>query len=190
MSSPSYTTLFDFAPRHGNFRTRSHASAILAFQQHHRAAAAAAGFTASPIRSSSTAATSSSSCTTIPRKRRTIKDEITAFVERHSHGPLHYPAYLNNTIYAFMVQEQYALYCTKQLSTDTLIPQDSLTASLISHDLRLPTAWNPDDKGEFVDMSEDCLELTYQGILYIPLQPPPPKKNYLKITRDNKWILF
>ncbi|KAI9490249.1 hypothetical protein BDB00DRAFT_838954 [Zychaea mexicana] len=161
MSSPSYTTLFDFAPRHTNFRTRPHASAILAFQQHHRAAAAAAGL--------------SSRSGHIPRKRRTIKDELTAFAERHSHGPPQYPAYLKSSVYACMVQEQYTLYCTKQLSTpatatsssssssDKQIPPDSLTAALISHDLRLPTAWNPDDKGEFVDISEDCLELTYKG---------------------------
>ncbi|KAI9248222.1 hypothetical protein BDA99DRAFT_230887 [Phascolomyces articulosus] len=166
MSSPSYSTLFDFAPRHANFRTRSHASAILAFQQHHRAAAvAAAGLTATHSSSSSSSLPSSrpiSSCP-ISRKRRTIKDEITCFIERHALGPPHYPAYLKNTLYAFMVQEQYTLYSTQQLSTDTLIPQDSITAALISHDLRLPTAWNPEDKGEYVDMSEDCLELTYQG---------------------------
>ncbi|KAI8146593.1 hypothetical protein BJV82DRAFT_599112 [Fennellomyces sp. T-0311] len=143
MSSPSYT-LFDFSQRHSNFRNRSHASAILAFQQNSR------GLSRSGA---------------IPRKRRTIKDEITAFTERHAHGPPQYPAYLKNTVYALMVQEQYTLYCekAKQLAQDRVIPPDSFTAALISHDLRLPTQWNPDDKGEFVEISDDCLELTYKG---------------------------
>ncbi|KAL0095917.1 hypothetical protein J3Q64DRAFT_1843534 [Phycomyces blakesleeanus] len=42
--------------------------------------------------------------------------------------------------------------------------QDSLTERLIANDLHLPSAWNPDERGEFVEMSEDHLQLSYEGI--------------------------
>lgn len=149
MSSPSYS-LFDFPSRHTPFRNRSHASALLALHQQHGRG---------PARSNA-----------IHRKRRTFKDDITAFAERQSHGPPSYPDYLQGTVYAKLVHEQHALYCKKFGKhgkgpvTDLVdVAPDSFVAALITHDLRLPTAWNPNDKGEFVDISEDCMELTYKG---------------------------
>ena len=145
MSSPSYS-LFDFPSRHTPFRNRSHASALLALHQQHGRG---------PTRSNA-----------IHRKRRTFKDDITAFAERQSHGPPSYPDYLQGTVYAKLVHEQHALYCKhrKDPVADLVkVAPDSFVAALITHDLRLPTAWNPHDKGEFVDISQDCMELTYKG---------------------------
>ncbi|KAI9321817.1 hypothetical protein BX666DRAFT_1032271 [Dichotomocladium elegans] len=161
MSSPSYS-LFDISSRHSNFRARPTASALLALQQSQQQQQ-------QHIRAGLTRANA------IPRKRRTIKDEVMAFADRQSRGPPKYPAYLKDTVYATLVHEQYALYrsqFTKQqtnrqrheplFAIDKLAP-DSIITALISHDLRLPTAWNPADKGEYVDISADCMELTYKG---------------------------
>lgn len=104
--------------------------------------------------------------------RRTIKDELNAFIERQeSYGPPWFPAYLRDSLFAAIVQEQYDLYCEKwqdkrQRKTfdPSSIRPDSYEAKLISLDLRLPSAWNPDDRGDFAELSEDCMEITYIGI--------------------------
>lgn len=117
----------------------------------------------------------------IPRKRRTIKEEVETFIQRCSRGSPHVPYYLQRTTYAALVREQFELYSSKCVTRTTArsscqinkvctldpasIPPDSFLASLISQDLRLPSAWNPCDTGEFVSVSADGMELSYKGTL-------------------------
>ncbi|KAI9007974.1 concanavalin A-like lectin/glucanase domain-containing protein [Phycomyces nitens] len=124
----------------------------------------------------------------INQRPKTPQELLDSFMDWYQNGLPVYPSYLKGTVYEQLANEQYKIYCKKR-STDPGIPrnpsqtqsnaldypkslramstlqiQDTLTERLVANDLRLPTAWNPDQKGEFVEMSQDHLQLSYEGI--------------------------
>ncbi|KAI8085110.1 uncharacterized protein BX664DRAFT_387744 [Halteromyces radiatus] len=180
-----------------------------------------------------------------PRSRPRPKD-VMSLLETYTHGPPFYPSYLNDTIYALLVEQQYNHYRQKYDTVNAKAPNhtknnripiksSSATNSSLSHtttmtnlrqnpstsllssadidepvdkirttydsslandknlsadrnnpispnsletgswrrdsflnrlemqDLRLPTAWSSADRGDFLDLGQDDMEVSYKG---------------------------
>ncbi|KAI8388558.1 uncharacterized protein BYT42DRAFT_560507 [Radiomyces spectabilis] len=129
-------------------------------------------------------------------KPRTAAEDIDAFCDRYKHGMPTYPSYLEGSMYALLVQEQYASYRkilprvnlaplagTKDSQRISLLNRskamtDITAMNLIMQDLRLPTAWSTNDKGSLVDISEEGLLLAYKGILEEDLDISAVRANF------------
>ncbi|KAI7870534.1 hypothetical protein BDF14DRAFT_1483683 [Spinellus fusiger] len=69
------------------------------------------------------------------RRFKSAQETLDLFMERYAKGPPAYPSYLQDTVYAQLVEEQYRIYCEKK-KEDTPMAHSHTTTSSYSHSKR------------------------------------------------------